>query len=216
MQDTDKHGRMHVAPRIKVNLLNSQYSQRPHCLPLSSSSSWPWWDSSGKPDCHSAHCSSYGQSASMCSFCLYPARGRKDTRQERWRQAFRESLLKNDMLNINIVLINIIQNYQMHQREVIQQVKAPKRIFILKTWKNVSHNLITYNYRNCEKIHFSWFWQKPLNFCKHMWFYSPRTLNTKYVYGIDLNPTIMLFFHEPLKQYIKNKWLPQPDTTPNS
>lgn len=64
-----------------VDQLNSRCPQRPHCL-LLSSSSWPCWDSSGKPDCHSAHCSSYGQSASMCSSCLYPARRRKDLRQE--------------------------------------------------------------------------------------------------------------------------------------
>lgn len=139
-----------IAPRIKVNLTNSRCPQRPRCLPLSSSSSWPCWDSSGKPDCHSAHCSSYGQSASMCSFCLYPARGRKDTRQERWCQSFWENLSKTNMLNINVVFTNITKNYQLNQREVIHPVNDSN----LKTWKNSSHNLIT-----CVRKYI-WFWQK--------------------------------------------------------
>lgn len=73
LQGRDKHDRQYGSSTGKLNQLNSRCPQRPHCL-LLSSSSWPCWDSSGKPDCHSAHCSSYGQSASMCSFCLYPAR----------------------------------------------------------------------------------------------------------------------------------------------
>lgn len=60
------------------NQFNSHCPQIRHCWPLSSSF-WLCWDSSGKPDYHSARCSSYGQSTSMCSFCPYPDRKRKDT-----------------------------------------------------------------------------------------------------------------------------------------
>lgn len=62
----------------KPEQFNSQCPQTPRCPPLSSSF-WPCWDSSGIPDCRSAHCSSYGPLASMCSFSLYPCERGKDS-----------------------------------------------------------------------------------------------------------------------------------------
>lgn len=90
MEDnTGKEQTGNISPQLeKLNQFNSHCPQRLHCPPLSSSF-WPYWDSSGKPDCHSAHCSSYGQPASMCSFCLYPGRRRKDLRKSDTKQTFR-------------------------------------------------------------------------------------------------------------------------------
>lgn len=51
--------------------LNSHCPSSPHCCQLPSSFE-SCWGSSGRPNCHFAHCSSYGQPASRSSSYLCP------------------------------------------------------------------------------------------------------------------------------------------------
>lgn len=89
------------------NQLNSRCSRKPHFL-LPSSSSWPCWGSSGRPDCRSARCSSCGRSASTCSFYLYPASGGEGWRHQTGSVAVRTiSLNSSQRLNYSTQALSL-------------------------------------------------------------------------------------------------------------